>query len=164
MTDDEHKRDPTDDQEAQLTIRLPRLLHRQFKIISAMENRSMADLVVGWIRDHVRAFNPERLALQEPPREERIEDPHSRADKIRMILEFRSAGMSFGIIAEELNERGVLNLKSKPGWSKGAVYRVVTMESSKMAKQVQLWEKQPEKPKRKKDIFDGFDDEDQDTN
>ncbi len=42
-----------------------------------------------------------------------------------MIMELRREGWSFGAIAYEMNEREILNLKSKQGWSKGAVYRVV---------------------------------------
>ncbi len=55
MTDTEHNEEPQpEDREAQLTIRMPQQLHRQFKVLAAVEGRSMGDIVIGMIREHIR--------------------------------------------------------------------------------------------------------------
>ena len=169
MPDDRHLLGSKPEEgQAQLTVRLPATLHRQFKTLAAMEGQSMADLVVGWIREHVQRSKPEDFIF-EPPRVKQIDDPHSRREKVELIMDLRRDGLSFGAIANEMNERGILNLKSKPEWSKGAVYRLV-MENAKKFGQLKMGEAgqqktaKPYQPKLKDEmehLFDFEEDEDE---
>lgn len=124
MTDDEQKqerdREPTP---IQLTVRIPWRIHRKFKVLAALERRSMTDLILDWISDYVRRSDVERPVDWKEEPGQSVEDLHSRGEKIEMLIELRKEGRSLEEIARELNERGVLNFRGRPKWQKGQVYR-----------------------------------------
>jgi hypothetical protein len=118
-----------------LTLRIPKDVHTKLKIISAIDNVSMTQVII----DLIGKVNLQYPGLTQSKPVKAIKKattkkdtkkvkPVSDADKEKsktLILKLRDQGLSLSEIAKELENQGIPTAKGNIKWQKGTVGKLI---------------------------------------
>jgi|APSaa5957512622_1039677.scaffolds.fasta_scaffold04637_3 hypothetical protein len=106
-----------------LTLRVTPEVHQKLKIIAAIENRTMNQVVSEMVnRSRVRV--PAFVTGGEKKKISRVleKGPASDVDEVKSILTtMRESGDSFKVIADHMTAEGIPTLSGRGSWNKGTV-------------------------------------------
>jgi len=101
-----------------LTLRIPQDTHTKLKIISALQNLSMTQIITNMI-DHTDITYPEFLKAK-PKAAKNVSDEEKEKTK-KFILELKERGMSLGEIVKKLNTENISTMTGKGVWRSGTL-------------------------------------------
>lgn len=110
------------EKKAHLSLKLSVETHKKLKVLSALEEKSITDLITEWVDqqtpDVSGLFGPKKKRLK------RRRSEVVKADKTEMqkkVSAYRAEGMNANEIAEKLNADNVPTLSGKGEWNKNMV-------------------------------------------
>jgi hypothetical protein len=114
--------------ETQLTLRIPKDVHTKIKILGAIDNKSMKQVIVDLIRkaelqypDFEKAGTAKTIKAK---KRKKPSKPVSDVDMEKLksrILKFSHDGVSRGQIAKQLTDEGIPTLKGGNVWHRGTI-------------------------------------------
>ena len=108
-----------------VTMRIKPAIHQKLKIISALQDKSMADVIT----DFIDSYNLEMPKYKKPKKTVKVKKPAKRisADPLKTkqkILALREQELSFQQIAKSLNAEGWPTLSGRGEYQAGTVSKL----------------------------------------
>jgi hypothetical protein len=107
-----------------VTLRVPPEIHQKLKVISALKNVSMTDIIVDVV-DRMKVKTP---GFMEPGSQKPVVPTGrvSTEEEIRpIIMRLHAEGKSLQGICDALIAQGLPTVSGKGGWKKGSVTRMI---------------------------------------
>jgi len=108
-----------------LTLRLPPEVHQKLKVMAALGNKSMTDVII----DMVGKVKLKTPAFMDPVGAKKKAAPQGRIsteEEVKpIIMDLKGRGLSLQKICDELIAQGLPTMSGKGGWKKGSLSRMI---------------------------------------
>jgi hypothetical protein len=110
-----------------VTLRVPPEIHQKLKVISALRNVSMTDIVVDVV-DKMKVSTP---AFMEPggkkPAKKKVPKRKGSSEETikPLVMDMKAQGLSLQKICDALKDKGLLTKTGLTTWKKGTVTRMI---------------------------------------